>query len=1048
MFVNPSENLEEELFQKCLELPAEEREAFVETACGEDKKLRARVLVLLESHEKAGGFFDSLIDEDSAAIARRLERIAPSEESEGDQIGRYKLLEQLGEGAWGTVWMAQQTEGIQRKVALKILKLGLDTKDFLARFEAERQMLAMMDHPNIARVIDAGATDYGRPYMVMELVKGMPLLEYADKNRLSIAERVELFTKICSALQHAHEKGVIHRDLKPSNILVSKQGDEVVPKVIDFGVAKTNQFNLTDKTLFTSIHTFIGTPVYSSPEQLEFTGMDVDPRSDVYSLGVLLYELLCGSTPFDYDGLTKEGMEAFRTIVREKEPLRPSFRFGNLSLKEQSAVADARSTSPVKLTSILTKELDWIVIKCLEKDRGRRFDSAEILATDLQAYLEGRPVSAAAPSSTYRIRKFITRERPKYAIGLEVAAVLLAVLALFLFFRAPQDSPSPLATRPSSSAEAVSSIAVLPFFTRNAEVDGLDFADAVHEDVLNNLSRIDGLEMVSRITMMRYSVSEMTLRQIGRDLAVSYIVAGSVRKIDTHVLVSVQLIDALNDRQVWASNFQGELVDAFTTQSKLAKEISNSIHLELQPNTVGELADRPTSSALAYDLYLKSIGIEKTEGETESGTLRRKEMLERAVQIDPDFLEAWTVLKRLYALMARRVFMGRGWFLEEGEDKDAFVAEYRKKEQQALENALAIDPEHPETLLAKVVDNDWPKSESELAEVKETLELVIEKDPQNAMAWYHLGWLYSNSDPIDAVKMMEAFETALSHDPFNVRILRAFRSVCAQFSRDEKAEELEERLAQIVFDEELRRFETLHPVAQASFLWSEFSNTADTSYMNRYKTILESVAEEFSDSTRYKYPWFILHIYEGNLDKAVALAGSIDLSSSPQNDSQRLNLQHRAARALWNSGKKTEARQLSKRVLEIVDSTDFTKLPFPDEHFHPLKSIPHAILGEMDIARTLVEEIIEKRSADFDPNGESAIRTMAWVDVDRAADMALAELARDPEWPPLGGFASSFLINRQFMEHPKIQEVFVKDGKWIKHLAERSEVYKPYGGIR
>lgn len=362
------EHTEESLFEQCLELEPEKRRAFLDSACGEDSELRKAVLNLLRSHETSGGFLETMNQADFTEVTKRLERIAPSEESSGDQIGRYQILELLGEGAWGAVWMAQQTQDIKRRVALKILKLGLDTKDFLARFEAERQMLALMDHPNIARVIDAGATDFGRPYLVMELVKGKPLLEYAAKNRLSIEQRVTLFIKICQAIHHAHQKGIIHRDLKPSNILVAKQDDEAVPKVIDFGVAKSNQFRLTDKTLFTSIHTFLGTPVYSSPEQLEFTGADVDPRSDVYSLGTLLYELLCGCPVFEYNKLSKEGLNAFRTLVQEKDPSRPSQRFASRSENEKATFASQTSATPSKLQLELKGDLDWIVMRCLEKE--------------------------------------------------------------------------------------------------------------------------------------------------------------------------------------------------------------------------------------------------------------------------------------------------------------------------------------------------------------------------------------------------------------------------------------------------------------------------------------------------------------------------------------------------------------------------------------------------------------------------------------------------------------------------------------------------------
>jgi serine/threonine protein kinase len=510
--MNDSEHNEESLFEQCLELPPGERVAFLESSCAGDSKLKEGVLGLLRSHETAGGFMETSPEEDSADVAKRLQRIAPAEESPGDQIGRYRLLELIGEGAWGSVWMAQQTEDIERRVALKILKLGLDTKDFLARFEAERQMLAMMDHPNIARVLDAGATDYGRPYLVMELVKGMPLLEYADKRRLSIADRVKLFIKICQAAHHAHQKGIIHRDLKPSNILVSEQDNEAVPKVIDFGVAKTNQLHLTDKTLFTSIHSFIGTPVYSSPEQLEFTGTDVDPRSDVYSLGALLYEFLCGNTPFDYDQLSKEGMEAFRTEVREKNPPRPSQRFEGLSAANLSELAEKRQCPSSKVVSRLKGDLDWIIMKCLEKEPGRRYDSAQALANDLQAYLVGNPVSAAAPSPVYRIRKYITRKRPAYSVWLEVSLVLVVILALYSFLRPRPAGPPPIEFELTQQMEDPSSrityseksIAVLPFVNMSSDPENEYLSDGITEEILNALANVPELRVPARTSSFMF----------------------------------------------------------------------------------------------------------------------------------------------------------------------------------------------------------------------------------------------------------------------------------------------------------------------------------------------------------------------------------------------------------------------------------------------------------------------------------------------------------------------------------------------------------------
>ena len=344
----------------------------------------------------------------------------------GPKIGPYRILQLLGEGGFGSVYMAEQSEPIRRRVALKVVKLGMDTRQVIARFEQERQALAMMDHPAIAQVLDAGATDTGRPYFVMELVKGEPVTEYCDKHNLTIAARLGLFAEICSAVQHAHTKGIIHRDLKPSNILVTSQDGQPRAKVIDFGIAKATAGNLTDKTLYTEHRALVGTPEYMSPEQAEGS-LDIDTRTDVYALGVLLYELLTGTTPFDSRRLRSAAFGEIQRILREDEPPRPSTRLSQ-SVETLSTVASRRHTEPKKLSSQLRGELDWIVMKALEKDRQRRYETASGLAMDIQRYLVGEPVSAAPPSTAYRFRKFVRRHRAAVAAASLVAAALVAAV--------------------------------------------------------------------------------------------------------------------------------------------------------------------------------------------------------------------------------------------------------------------------------------------------------------------------------------------------------------------------------------------------------------------------------------------------------------------------------------------------------------------------------------------------------------------------------------------------------------------------------------------
>src|ERR1035437_6110777 len=322
--------------------------------------------------------------------------------------------------------MAEQEEPIRRRVAFKVIKLGMDTEQVIARFESERQALALMDHPNIAKVLDAGATGTGRPYFVMELVRGIRITDYCDQNNLSTEERLKLFVQVCHAIQHAHQKGIIHRDVKPSNILVTLHDGVPVPKVIDFGIAKaTTGQCLTDKTLFTAFLQFIGTPVYMSPEQAEMSGLDVDTRSDIYALGVLLYELLTGQTPFEQKALVAAGLDEMRRIIREQEPVRPSTRLSTLADPEQTTVAKRRGADPPQLIHLLRGDLDWIVMKALEKDRARRYDTANGLAMDVERFQSHEPVVARPHSTVYRVRKFVRRNRVMVAAAATVGVVLV-----------------------------------------------------------------------------------------------------------------------------------------------------------------------------------------------------------------------------------------------------------------------------------------------------------------------------------------------------------------------------------------------------------------------------------------------------------------------------------------------------------------------------------------------------------------------------------------------------------------------------------------------
>jgi len=460
---------EREIFFEALEMGTpESRAAYLHAACGGDAALRRKVEELLKEHFSN----DSLLAGPALEGERASEAGPPASEAPAQMIGRYKLLERIGEGGFGEVWMAEQREPVKRRVALKIIKLGMDSRQIVARFEAERQALAMMDHPNIAKIFDAGtigeaeprSADFpvgekdatatariagwktgatGRPYFVMELVRGIKITEYCDQKQLPTRERLNLFILVCQAIQHAHQKGIIHRDIKPSNILVTLHDGMPVPKVIDFGIAKATQQELTDKTLFTQFQQFIGTPAYISPEQAEMSGLDIDTRADIYSLGVLLYELLVGQTPFDAKEMMRGGLDALRRTIREKEPLRPSTRLtqelvaadvsrrkstpGFAVPTQEEVSADSRRRLRLKeQITVVRGDLDWIVMKCLEKDRARRYETANGLAADIQRHLNNEPVVARPPSAAYKLQKAWQRNR----LAFSAAATVLCVLIL------------------------------------------------------------------------------------------------------------------------------------------------------------------------------------------------------------------------------------------------------------------------------------------------------------------------------------------------------------------------------------------------------------------------------------------------------------------------------------------------------------------------------------------------------------------------------------------------------------------------------------------
>jgi tetratricopeptide (TPR) repeat protein/sugar lactone lactonase YvrE len=485
------------LFTQALALPAAERAAFLREACGADAELLRRVETLLRVHEAGGDFLEVA---PRAAGAWRADQ-STREEASGERIGRYRLLEKIGEGGCGTVWMAEQEEPVKRQVALKVIKLGMDTQEVIARFEAERQALALMDHPNIARVLDAGATEAGRPFFVMELVRGTKITEFCDQNRLGTAARLELFMRVCQAVEHAHQKGIIHRDLKPSNILVTLQDGRPVPKVIDFGIAKATQGRLADQTVFTACEQFIGTPAYMSPEQAEWSSLDVDTRSDIYSLGVLLYELLTGCPPFDPQELVRAGVNEMRRRIREVEPPKPSTRLRMLAAGALTTTAARRATESLRLIHGIRGDLDWIVMRCLEKNRARRYETASNLAGDIQRHLGHEPVVARPPGRFYRFGKFIRRNRLAFGAATVAAAALVIGLGgvTWAFLHEKAAHARAVAAEQTAREEGAKSEQVVRFFR-------------------TMLESVEPAVAAGRDPKLMRDILDKTAQRIGRDL--------------------------------------------------------------------------------------------------------------------------------------------------------------------------------------------------------------------------------------------------------------------------------------------------------------------------------------------------------------------------------------------------------------------------------------------------------------------------------------------------------------------------------------------------
>jgi serine/threonine protein kinase/lipopolysaccharide biosynthesis regulator YciM len=770
--VRTSNKNEEAIFAAAIEIEsAAEREGFVKEACRGDLELLDRVESLLKVYYEDKKFLKSPPGVDITVDS-------PVSEGPGTRIGRYKLLEMIGEGGFGVVYMAQQEEPIRRRVALKIIKLGMDTKQVIARFEAERQALAMMEHPNIAKVLDAGATETGRPYFVMELVRGIPITEYSDKNNLETRQRLELFIDVCKAVHHAHQKGIIHRDIKPTNVLITLRDDgKPVPKIIDFGIAKATQQKLTEKTYFTAFKQFIGTPEYMSPEQAQMGEVDVDTRSDIYSLGVLLYELLTGTTPFDGEKLRSAAYDEMLKTIRETEPLKPSTCLNTLG-DALTNVAKHRQVEVGELGKLLRGELDWIVMKTLEKDRTRRYETANELLQDIERHLSDEPVTAGPPSAIYRMKKFVRRNRSLVTSIAAVVVVLMAGIVVSTIFAVGQARARAEAERQAKISQAIAD------FLENDILASVEPAKAKGPEVTVRYI----LDAASESLADKFEDEPLVEASIHQTLGNTYISLGKYEAAKQHLERAMQIRrEQLGKEHPDTLYSMGNVAVVYHRQDRYDEAEALCVEtLELNRRVLGEEHPQTLDAMnLLGHVYMKQGRHDEAE------QLLVKALENRRRVLGEEQLRLMNSLAIVYINQGR---------YDEAEQLHVNVLEIQRR---------ALGEEHPETLVsmynvAAVYHRQGRYDEAEALCV-ETLELsrrvLGEEHPETLSAMNVLGHVYMKQGHHDEaegllVEILETRRRTLGEEhPNTLDAMVGLIALYDAWGKPEKAEEWRRKLA-------------------------------------------------------------------------------------------------------------------------------------------------------------------------------------------------------------------------------------------------------------